>query len=54
MKRRNQKKLTLDQATVRELKASDFERSDGAALFSPISPIFSPIAPIRVIDPVDC
>ena len=53
MKRRNQKKLTLDQATVRELKTSDFERSDGAALFSPISPISS-IAPIRVIDPVDC
>ena len=34
MKRRNQKKLTLDQSAIRELKSSDFERTDGAALSS--------------------
>jgi hypothetical protein len=55
MKRRNHKKLTIDHSTIRELKHSDFERSNGAALS--ISPIFSPISPIRVIapdDPIDC
>ena len=50
MKRRNQKKLTLDQSAIRELKSSDFERTDGAALSSPIS---SPISLLRIA-PIDC